>query len=84
MTEFAVRHKEDPPEKGYWVFAVDSVGERLLVANTDSSLRWIDIKDCVLIKAANPEMARPVIVATPQVVQAERNMFINRHDRRNH
>ena len=66
MTEFAVRVEGEDEHKGYWVLAVDSVGERLLIATGENRLRWVAMADCIVIKAANPEMPRPVIAIQPQ------------------
>ena len=64
MLEFAVTVKSETV--GRWVLAVDAVGDRFLVANDDKSLRWVDIGDCKLLKARNPELPLPVIAVQPQ------------------
>lgn len=63
MIEFAVQIEGE--EKGRWVLAVDPIGERLLTTNEDQTLRWVDMSTCRVIKAANPEIARPVVVMQP-------------------
>ena len=60
--DFAV--KIDGEDKGRWVLEVD--GDRLLIAGDDQRLRWVAMADCVFVKAANPDMPRPVVAVQPQ------------------
>ncbi len=64
MTEFAVRIEGE--DKGYWVLAVDSVTEKLLIATQDQTLKWVPMKDCKVIKAASPEIPRQVVMVQPK------------------
>lgn len=64
MIEFAVIVEEE--QQGRWVLAVDPVGERVLVTNADDqALRWVPTNICRLIKAAHPEVPRPVVLVQP-------------------
>ena len=61
--DFAVQ--VDGEDQGRWVLAVD--GDRLLIADDDSKrLRWVAMSDCKFVKAANPDMPRPVVAVQPQ------------------
>ena len=65
--EFAIRLNGEDGGKDYWVLAVDVVGERFLIAPVPENVfRWVAMKDCTLLTAANPTVPRPVIPVAPQ------------------
>ena len=68
MIEFAVRVLGEDENKGWWVLAVDPVGERLLISNGERKLHWVSVADCILVKAIDPEQPRSVIAVRPQTV----------------
>ena len=70
MLEFAVLIQGEDEKRGRWVLAVDAVGDRLLIADDDRTLRWVPMNLCKFMKAATPEVARPVILVQPQQVVA--------------
>ena len=64
--EFAVRLEGEDEHKGFWVLAMDMERDRLLINTLENRLRWVRVEDCYLFKAANPEIARPIMVVQPQ------------------
>ena len=76
MMEFAARLADEDAHKGYWVLAVDPIGERFLLARDEGGFRWVAITDCVLVKAISPEQPRPVITiqAPPALVLDPRKL----------
>lgn len=62
--EFAVLIEGE--EKGRWVLAVDAVADKVLIADDDQTMRWVPLGQCKLLKAANPEVPRPVVPVQPQ------------------
>ena len=64
--EFAVLIQGEDEKKGRWVLAVDAVGDRLLIADDERTLRWVKMGLCNFIKVTTPEVARPVILVQPQ------------------
>lgn len=66
MLEFAVRAPWDKEGAGRWVLAVDPVGERLLLTDSENALRWVPMKDCKFLKIKNPEAVQPVMMVQPQ------------------
>ena len=74
--EFVVHVKGE--EKGFWALHVDSQGERFLLANEDGTFRWVGIADSVLVRAANPDVPRPVVPVEPkQTVAVPKVAFRN-------
>ena len=71
--DFAVQ--VDGEEQGRWVLAVD--GDRLLIADDNSKrLRWVAMADCKFVRAANPEMPRPMVLVQPQAAQAAQKIAL--------
>ena len=58
--DFAVQLEGE--EQGQWVLSIDSIGERFLLANSDGTFRWVEMADCKLIKARNPDQPLPVVM----------------------
>ena len=61
--DFAI--KLEGEEQGRWVLHVDPIGERFLITSEDNGFRWIAMADCTLMKARNPDLPLPVIMAQP-------------------
>ena len=66
MIDFAVQAPGDAEGQDHWVLAVDPVGERLLLAGEDKTMRWVPMKDRKFLKAKNPDVPQPVIAVQPQ------------------
>lgn len=69
MIQFAVQTPFDVEAKtglARWVLAVDPVGERFLVSNSERKFSWVPIDECKYIKMINPEMPIPVVGVVPQ------------------
>ncbi len=64
MIDFAVQIEGE--EQGRWVLDVDPATDRILVSGDDQQLRWVPFSDCKVIKAANPDTPRPVVMVQPQ------------------
>ena len=64
--DFAVHAPGDAEGKGHWVLAVDAMGERLLLADEERAFYWVLIRDCTFLKAATPDVPRPVVAVQPQ------------------
>ena len=58
--DFAVQLEGE--EQGQWVLDIDPIGERFLLATDVGGFRWVDMKDCKLIKARNPDQPLPVVM----------------------
>ena len=66
MLAFAVSIKGlHQPGEAAWVLAIDPIGDRILTAVKDGSLKWFSLEDCVFAKIVNPEGPMPVIPAQP-------------------
>ena len=66
MLAFAVSIKGlHQPGEAAWVLAIDPIGDRILTAVSDGSLKWFPLEDCVFAKIVNPEGPMPVIPAQP-------------------
>lgn len=67
--------------KGRWVLAVE--GDRLLIADEENRLRWVEMALCTLLKAATPDTPRLVMAVQAQkpivVPQATMGMRNGRH-----
>ena len=84
--DFAVRHDALPEGSASWVLAVS--GERLLMADNEGALYWVDAVGCKLARVATPD--NPTIVAVVQPTPAAAGpgivipgVFENREMRRN-
>lgn len=69
MMEFAVTVEGLDENQGKWVLDVDPARERFLVAHDDGTLHWHLITECKFVRAANPDVPRPVIPMQPQQQQ---------------
>ena len=58
--DFAVQLEGE--EQGQWVLDIDPIGERFLLVNSDGTFRWVEMSDCKLIKARNPDQPLPVVM----------------------
>lgn len=64
MIPFAVMVEGEVVGKGRWVLAVE--GERVLIAKDDSTLRWVGISECKLVRAVTPDVPVMVTMVVPQ------------------
>lgn len=64
--EFVVQVIGEEPAKGYWVLDVDAHSGSFLVANEDGTFRWLLSDKCRFVRAANPEVPRPVVLVQPK------------------
>lgn len=70
MSDFAVNHEGVPDGQGRWVFHLDAVGERVLLADDEGALYWKPLNECKLAATHTPSQPTIVAVVQPQPQQA--------------
>lgn len=64
--EFVVHVEGEPAELGHWVLAVDAPSQQFLITGEDGQFRWIAMGNCQFLRAANPDVPRPVMIVQPR------------------
>jgi hypothetical protein len=63
--EIAIWH-EGLESIAVWVLHIDAASERLLLANPEGAFYWKAINECKFVKAATPDVPRPVVAIQMQ------------------